>query len=113
MEKLNITQIYNWAVDVYGGRMRYPQIDQTKQDLEFVLYDAIVVSCGVEERYGIFEAGIRLAELHVILYVFKESIAIDDDRDSIIKSFHTIDKYCRHRLPDKYLKAYDEAYLCK
>ena len=36
--------------------------------------------------------------------------SLNSDEESIKQSLHIVDDYCRLRLPDKFLEAYDKAY---
>ncbi len=72
--------------------------------------DSFVFEFSIDDRYGVFGAGLKLLEEKLLLIVFGESLAINNDKESIICTFKKADKYCRLRLPEKFLTAYDEAY---
>lgn len=109
MEKLNIKDIYSLVLSYFEKKITNPMLNSKKEEMSFILYDSFTFKLSVEKRYGIFEAGLVLHSTHVLLELLGEPLAINNDKNSIIQTLVKIDKYCRLRLPDKFLDAYDQA----
>lgn len=92
----------------YKAQMRY--INSEKKEVFFFLYDAFSVVCSVGDRYGMFGAGIQMADGQMLTQFLGKSCSLNSDPVSIKRSLQIIDDYCRMRLPDKYLEEYDKAY---
>lgn len=110
MIKLNIKDIYFLVLDYYGDYLTSPMLNSQEGELSFVLYDSFVFKFSVVKRNGIFGAGLVLNYNQVLLDVLGEPFAKNNDKVSIIDTLKRIDHYCRLRLPEKFLIAYDEAY---
>jgi|SRR5699024_5422656 len=113
MEKLNIKDIYSLALNYFENKITNPMLNSEKREMSFVLYDSFTFKLSVEKRYGIFEAGLVLHSTQVLLELLGEPLAINNDKNSIIQTFSKIDHYCRLRLPDKFIAAYDHAKVNK
>lgn len=110
MDKLTIKDVYYLAIDYYNHKISSPTVNSKEGSFEFVLYESFVFGMSIDERYGVFGAALSLSNKHISLKLLGEEIAINNDRNEILKSFKKIDTYCRLRLPDKFLEAYDKAY---
>ena len=63
----------------------------------------------LDSQYGCFGAGIVMPDGQMLIAPLGKDISLNSDPDSIRKSLKTIDDYCRLRLPDKYLEAFESA----
>ena len=107
---MEIKELYQLIEDFYGYKadMRYMNTEEKK--VGYFLYDAFSVVCEIDGQYGCFGAGIVMPDGQMLIAPLGKEISLNSDPDSIRKSLKTIDEYCRLRLPDKYLEAYEKAY---
>ena len=95
----------------YGYRAKDYCLYEDKKEIECVLYESLLVTFSIGDRYGVFGAAINLdGERHSIVELLGKKISLNSDETSIKNSLDIIDEYCRLRLPDKFLEAYDKAY---
>lgn len=107
-KELDIMEIYHLIIEFFGNKVDVIGVIESRQEIECILYSSFVLKCGIEDRYKMFECGIMLEEKYAIRNILGESPSLNNDRDSIIKSLKLMDKYCRLRLPDKFLDEYDK-----
>ncbi|GAF10944.1 hypothetical protein JCM19046_4894 [Bacillus sp. JCM 19046] len=110
MKKLNIKEIYILVDEFFGHKLTSRSLNLDDNELQIVLYDSFVFEFSVDERYAVFGAGLKLLDGQLLLSIFGESLAINNDKKSIIGTFEKADRYCRFRLTDKFLTKYDEVY---
>src|SRR5699024_6112080 len=108
MEKLTIKDIYFLTLDYYEYKLTNPMLNSEKGEISFVLYDSFTFTLSVEKRYGIFGAGLVLNSNQILLELLGEPLAVNNDKDSIMQTLAKMDNYCRLRLTDKFLAAYDQ-----
>lgn len=92
----------------YKAQMLYGNSETT--EVGCILYDSFLFKCDVNDRYGRFSAGIMLTDSIALRDLLGRHCSLNGDEESIRESLQIIDEYCRMRLPDKFLDAYDEAY---
>jgi hypothetical protein len=80
---------------------------ESEQELSFMLYDAVIVRAAIDPRYGSVGFGVQLGEQSFLRSILGARIALNSDETDLRRSLRVIDSYCRLRLPDKYLDAYD------
>lgn len=107
MERLNINELYKLMLDYFGYKLSAPRMNPEKGEIAFILYESFVFKISIDKRYGIFGAALVLGEEFLVLSLFGENIAINNDLKSITMSFEKIDNYCKLRLPDKFLVEYN------
>ncbi|MFV0394901.1 MAG: hypothetical protein ACK5LC_10980 [Coprobacillaceae bacterium] len=105
--ELKLNDIYHLMVDFFGTKVSAPYINSVEQEITVILYDSFVFRFGIDERYQLFKGGILLDNKHLVTSFFGEKISINNDKKTILSNFKLVDKYCRLRLPDKFLKEYD------
>ncbi|MEI3614492.1 hypothetical protein [Pseudogracilibacillus sp. SO30301A] len=110
MEKLSIKDVYFLVLNYYENKITNPMLNSQKGEMSFVLYDSFTFKLSVEERYGVFGAGLIIDSNQVLLEVLGEPLAINNDKDSIVNTLIKMENYCRLRLPNKFLEAYDRVY---
>lgn len=104
-------KLYRIVKKFFGYKARNVVYDTLTKEVSCVLYDSFFFECNTNERYGMFAGGIYLQKDKFILTDFlNERCSLNSDKESICESLQIVDDYCRKRLPDKFLKAYDKAY---
>jgi len=112
-EKLNIYQIHDLLQSFYEHRYSMVELNEEKEKIKFILYDAFQIRCSIDDQYRYFGIGLEIGKKNVTTTFLGKKRSLNNDYESIKESFQIIDDYCRASLPDKFLKAYDEAYLPK
>lgn len=109
--QLNEKELYKLVKDYYGYKANMLWCNSEKKEVGCILYDSFLFTCNVNDRYGSFGCGIVLQNDAVAITDFLgKRTSHNNDEHSIKESLKMVDDYCRLRLPDKFLKAYDEAY---
>ncbi len=106
MEKLELKQIFYLLKEQFGKKLDI--LENKREAIVFSLYESFVFEVAIDERYNTFHARLILGEVYRVNRLLNETIAQNNDKQSIIKSFELMDKYCRLRLTDKYLEEYDK-----
>lgn len=109
MEKLSVNELYLLVESFFNYRCRDVQLNSEKKEITCILYDSFLFKCSVGDRYETFGAGLHIGQGILITLLGKRS-SLNNDRESIRKSLQIFDDYCKLRLPDKFLDAYDKAY---
>jgi len=108
---MNINELYGLIESFFEHKVNMLYLDPEKKEVAFILYNSFLFKCDLNDRYGRFGAGLFLEQETVITEFLGERCSLDSDEKSIKESLQLIDYYCRLRLPDKFLEAYDKAYL--
>lgn len=86
-------------------------MDAEKKEITFLLYNTFLIKCSLDERYNSFGAGIILeGQEHIITEFLGERCSLNNDEDSIKQNLIIIENYCKLRLPDKFVNAFEDAY---
>ncbi len=107
---MDIKELYRVIQNYYGYKAHMRFINTEDKKVWFFLYDAFSVVCDVGGRYGTFGAGIEMPNGQLMTEFLGKECSLNGDEESIRKSLKIIDDYCRMRLPDKYIEAYENAY---
>ena len=107
---MEATDLYQIIKDSYGYKIKNMSIDVEKKSVEGLLYDSFFLECDINDQYGRFGAGIE-GNLYSITNFLGERCSLDSDERSIRRSLRKIDRYCTKQLPDKFLDAYNRAYI--
>lgn len=108
---MEIREFENLIREYYGYKLTFSLMNLEKKTVEFILYDSFHLSVSIGDRYGVFGAAIGIGDMMFGLSnVLGTDISLNSDLNSISSNLATIDNYCRLRLPDKFLKAFEEAY---
>lgn len=111
LNQLNERKLYKLVKDYYGHKAKMLWCNSEKKEVGCMLYDSFLFTCNVNDRYGSFGCGIVLQNDAVAITDFLgKRTSHNNDENSIKESLKMVDDYCRLRLPDKFLQAYDEAY---
>ena len=104
-------ELYKVVKKYFGYRARNVVYDSKTKVVSCLLYDSFFFGCHTNDRYGMFGGSIRYQKAGLTLMNFLgESCSLNSDKESICESLQLVDDYCRARLPDKFLRAYDKAY---
>lgn len=108
---MNVYELVKIVKKFFGYKARQFVMDSEKQQIRCILYDAFLFECGLDGRYGTFGGGIVIGNSeHRLIQFLGNNLSSNVDEDSINKSLEIVDQYCRLRLPDKFIEAYDVAY---
>lgn len=72
-----------------------------------VLYDSFDFRCGLDGEHHTFTGGIQTASGQHITQFLGRRFLRNSDAASILANLQLADDYCRLRLPDKFLDAFD------
>ena len=108
--KMNVDELYDLVTKYFGYKAKKPYYDSGLKEVTCTLYDSFIFNCGLNDRYGRFGGCIQVGPKEYITTFLGKDLSLNSDEESIKESLCIIDNYCRLRLPDKFLKAYDEAY---
>lgn len=104
-------ELYNLVKDFYNYKIDMIGYNSLTSEVQGILYDSFLLKCNTNDRYGRFGCGLFLDNSQVAITNFLgKRCSLNSDKKSIEESLKLVDDYCRLRLPDKFLKAYDEAY---
>lgn len=111
---MSIEELYDLIEDFYGYKVKMRFYNSKTDEVACILYDSFWLNCGLDNQYGLFEAGIVIGNgAGVITEFFGKNCSLNSDVNSIKNSLQIIDEYCRLRLPDKFLDVYDRIYSDK
>jgi hypothetical protein len=92
--------------DFWGDRISNSYYDSGDISATCLLYDAITFECSIKDAQ--FKGGVMLDSEHMVSTFFGKPLSTDSDIESIKSNLTMVDEYCRLRLPDKFLKKYEE-----
>ena len=107
---MTVIELYDMVEEYYGYKIQMRGLDSNKQEVKGVLYESFVLKCNIDDRYGRFGGAFELREGYVISRYLGKECSLNCDPQSIKNSLAIMDEYCRMRLPDKFLEAYEKAY---
>ncbi len=83
-------------------------VDLNQKALEYLLYDSFVWEFAIESRYGIFSASLAIGDgFRGVTSLLGRKLSLNCDEESILANLEIIDKYCRLRLPNKFLTEFE------
>ena len=106
---MDVKELYKLVQEYYGFKAEMRSINSETKEVNFFLYGSFSVICSVGDRYGCFGAGIVMPDGQRLTTFLGKECSLNSDPDSIRQSLKIIDDYCRMRLPDKYLEAYERS----
>ena len=111
---MKVEKLYDIVEAHFGYRGEMSYMDRKGKEVGCILYNAFLFKCNIDDPYEQFSGGIILGDDGQLLTEFLgKECSLDSDEESIKESLQVIDDYCRMRLPDKFLEAYDKAYKGK
>ena len=103
-KSLDLNDLHSLLLEYFGNKLSKPTIDSQNYDIDSVLYNSFVFSCGIERPRNNFKGGIILNPGHVVTSFLGKRLSLNNEIGSIRKNFEIVDNYCRLRLPDKFLE---------
>lgn len=108
---MDINNFANLIENYYGYKIHDMLVNEDSKVVECILYKSFAISFSIGDRYGVFGATLSLgSQSYSLVDIFGKKVSLNSDEESILKNLKIIDEYCRLRLPDKFLDAYDQAY---
>ncbi len=108
---MDIDKLCDLIESFFGYKADVLYKDTEKKEVVCMLYNAFLLKCNLDDRYGRFGAGIVFGSQEAtISEFFGKRCSLNTDEKSIKESLQIIDDYCRLRLPDKFLAKYDKSY---
>ena len=107
---MSIKDLYVFVEDYFGYKSRMLYLNSKSLEVAFIMYDAYLFKCQLDERYGSFGCGLVFDDKTVSIRLLGKKCSLNSDEESIKQSLQIVDDYCRLRLPDKFLEAFNEAY---
>jgi len=108
---VDINELFSLIKKHFGYKANMLYIDNEKKEVGFLLYNSFLVKCSLDERYNSFGAGIVFGNQESTITEFMgKRCSLNSDEESILSSLSIIDDYCKLRLPDKFLRAFEKAY---
>jgi hypothetical protein len=104
---VSIDELYDLVTEHFGDRLSQEEQDSEGLIVGGVLYESFELVCSLDAQYGTFGAAIMVGKTQWTSDFFGESISMNADPRSILSSLETIDRWCRLRLPDKFLEVFD------
>lgn len=108
---MSVDELYRLVESFFGYKIKMRGKNSEKREVFGILYDSFWLECELEDRYGMFGAGLRIGKGELITDFLGEHCSLNSDEQSIKESLQIIDNYCRLRLPNKFLRAYYKAYV--
>jgi hypothetical protein len=106
-DRLDFSGLRSFLRSELGSRMSIQTVSPSTQDIVFVLYDAFVFKAGIGERHNSFGVIMLLPGKASIRTFIGQDTTLCTGKDDARNALRAIDDYCRLRLPDKYLEAFD------
>lgn len=111
---MDINKLYDLVETFFGYKANMLHLDTEKKEVACILYNSFMFKCNLDDRYGRFGAGIALGNHEATITEFLgKRCSLNSDEKSIKESLQIVDDYCRLRLPDKFLEAYNKAYFTR
>lgn len=108
METIQLLKIVR---NYFGTKAIDVVFNSEKKEVYCLLYGAFYLKCGFDEPNNCFGAGIMIGNGEYCITDFLgKKCSLNSDEKSIHESLKIVDDYCKLRLPDKYLLAYETAY---
>lgn len=104
----DINELADFIEDRLGSRVRLLGVSPSTRRIDFILYDSFVFSAGIAENTLTFGMALQLPGGFSTSRLLGQKVSINNDPESIARNLELADGYCRLRLPDKFLEAYDK-----
>jgi hypothetical protein len=112
-QEMSMDELYELVLEFFGYKVNPISLNDKNQEIECILYDSLAFRCGFDDQYGSFDGVIYVGPKQTVSEPLAHSLFTDSNEESIRKKLQIVDDYCRLRLPDKFLEAYDRAYKNK
>ena len=105
---MEVKELYYFVQKQFGYKANMLYFNSRTNEVGCELYNSFLFICKCDELSKTFEGAISFGsdEIRITEFLGKRCKSADDP-ESIGKSLDMIDEYCRLRLPDKFLCAYE------
>lgn len=107
---ITLDKVIDIIEDSCGSYSKIYEIDREKKTVTCILYDSFVLECDLSDYRSFGVAILPSKDQWSVGSYLGEKMSLNRDPVVIKENFMKIDHYCRTILPEKFLKAYDEAY---
>lgn len=104
---MDTVEFFDLFDDFWGPRATNTAYASADATVTCLLYDAFPFTFGVGGERGTSTAGYEYSSGKYSVALLGRTFSLDSDRESIIGNFRLADEYCRLRLTDEYLEAFD------
>ncbi|MDJ0338443.1 hypothetical protein [Cryobacterium sp. PH31-O1] len=104
---MNPEEFFALVGEFFGAKASQVTVDSAGPVTTCVLYDSFVFMCGLNGEHGTFTGGIEYDTNKYLTVFLNERFSFNTDRESVLRNLQIVDRYCRLRLPDKFLAVYD------
>jgi hypothetical protein len=104
---MKLLELYTLIEDHFGEKAKMLYQDSQTREVACLLYESFLLKCNLDERYGQFGAGIDVGNGILITDFLGKKCSLNSDSSSIKESLNLIDRYCRLKLPDKFLTLFE------
>lgn len=108
MSTIDFEQLPRLLHEHFGSRADVISADSATGDVKFILYESFLFTCGIDSRYGRFGLVMLLDGIAVRTF-FGKRVPMENDEGSIRASLDDIDRFCRLRLPEAFLREFSAA----
>jgi hypothetical protein len=105
-EILTGDQLGALVVAAFGDRLEAPEILADERRVTGRLYGRFRFEIRIDDPHGQLSSGVWIDD-YAMIHPFRQVPPMDGDRDSVLVALALFDEYCRLRLPDAELAAYD------
>lgn len=104
---MNAEEFQALVTGFFGAKASDVSFDASPRVLSCVLYDTFVFTCGLNGEHGTFTGGIEYEADRYLTVFLNQRMSFNTDQESILRNLAIVDEYCRLRLPDTFLMAFD------
>lgn len=103
----NADELADFVEQFFGHRTEVLTVSPSTGRVNFVLYDAFVFSTTIDPQTRAFGLGVLLAQNFSPSRMLGEDVSLNNEEVAIASALTLADRYCRLRLPDKYLSEFE------
>lgn len=100
---MDVMELVSLVREVYGKGAAVISVHSGEGWVSCLLYESFYLRCGANGDHGTFGASVLVGEYWSGQF-FGQSVSLNPDRESIVTSLKLIDRWCRAKLPDEFLK---------
>ncbi|MFJ3491368.1 hypothetical protein [Leifsonia aquatica] len=104
---VDINDLADFIEGHLGDRVRLLGVSPSTRRIDFSLYDSFVFSAGIAEKTYTFGMALQLPGGFSAIRLLGQKFSINNEPESIARNLDMADEYCRLRLPDKFLEAFE------
>lgn len=108
---MELVELYTLVTDFYGAKATDAAFNSVNKTVTCVLYETFPCSFNTNDRHGALFGGVILADGSVQGKLLGTTPSLNSDHATMTERLDLIDRWCRLQLTDKFLAAFDKAYL--